>query len=382
MKILHLFSNWKWTGPAELAVNLAVSLTDQHAVTFICGTPPKKKMENEVAREARARGILPKTGFRLSKHLNFTENVRDAMKLRAFLKKAEFDLIHTHMPNDHLLGGLASRRLKKMPIVIRSFYGAAGPEENYRSWFYLKRFTDGAIVMTRRGHNRIVEEYEYSEKRIATIPVGIDTERFNPRRFNRLEARRSLGLDRDDFLLCIVARMQKHRKFEILLQAMKQVMAAQTNIKLVIIGRGTNQEEVARQPVREMGLEDRILFTGYLSGEKYVEALAAMDAAVFLVPGSDGSCRAVREKMAMGLPVIGADTPPLDEMITSGRTGYLVKVTPEAIAHAALYLARNPEDLVQMSHSTCEFGQRAFSLEYQAEQVNRFYEKIMAKEVN
>ena len=41
MKILHIFSNWKWTGPAEHALNLALQLRQHgHDVTFACAPPP------------------------------------------------------------------------------------------------------------------------------------------------------------------------------------------------------------------------------------------------------------------------------------------------------------------------------------------------------
>ena len=41
MRVLHLFSDWKWTGPAEPALHLAIAQRDAgHEVSFICGGPP------------------------------------------------------------------------------------------------------------------------------------------------------------------------------------------------------------------------------------------------------------------------------------------------------------------------------------------------------
>ena len=40
MKIVHLYANWKWTGPAEPAVSLAAGLARRgHEVTFLPGRP-------------------------------------------------------------------------------------------------------------------------------------------------------------------------------------------------------------------------------------------------------------------------------------------------------------------------------------------------------
>ena len=56
-------------------------------------------------------------------------------------------------------------------------------------------------------------------------------------------------------------------------------------------------------PTRKMGLDDVVVHTGYRTKD-YVDVVSCMDFNIFLVPGSDGSCRAVREVMAMGNSII------------------------------------------------------------------------------
>ena len=53
MKILHIFSNWKWTGPAEHALNMAAAhLKSGHEVTFACAEPPLEGGENSIVAAA------------------------------------------------------------------------------------------------------------------------------------------------------------------------------------------------------------------------------------------------------------------------------------------------------------------------------------------
>ena len=53
MRVLHLFANWKWTGPAEPALNLAAALRGRkHDVHFACGREVRP-LPNFVANEAR-----------------------------------------------------------------------------------------------------------------------------------------------------------------------------------------------------------------------------------------------------------------------------------------------------------------------------------------
>ena len=137
------------------------------------------------------------------------------------------------------------------------------------------------------------------------------------------KVRSKYGIDQLDPLIGIVARVQPHRRFEIFLKAIQMVVSEIPQLKVFIIGRGTHIQEVAIKPAQEMGLSDNIFFTGYqLHG--YPEMLAALDVKVFLVPGSDGSCRAVREAMAMGKPVVVANRGMLPEIVEDGVNGLVV----------------------------------------------------------
>ena len=72
------------------------------------------------------------------------------------------------------------------------------------------------------------------------------------------------------------------------------------------------------------------------------QALAAFDVKVFLVPGSDGSCRAARELMAMGKPVVTGDSPAAREVLIHGEDAILCEMAnPQALAQAILLLKRN-----------------------------------------
>lgn len=383
MRILHLFSNWKWTGPAEPAINLCAALAERHDVRVIPGNPWDSSYGNEVREQALSRGLEVVPGYRLNKHLDLWHNFTDARRLRGLVRDWKPDLIHTHLPNDHIVAGQACMGLSAAPQIVRSFYGTQGPEKvifktGLRTRLSLSRFTNGAIVITPSGQKRLIQEFGFSETRSAVIPVGVNTERFDPTRIDRDTARESFDIIYTDIVFGIVARMQRHRKFELLLEAMRQAMAENPHIKLMIVGRGTHRDEVAIDPVRKMGLEDRILFPGYISGERFVEALVAMDAACFLVPGSDGSCRAVREKMVMGLPVIAIDTPPLDEMVEDAQTGFLVESSVEGLKEAILAMAKSKDEMKRMQKNAREYGRHHFALKNQAEAVSAFYEHILS----
>jgi glycosyltransferase involved in cell wall biosynthesis len=102
-----------------------------------------------------------------------------------------------------------------------------------------------------------------------------------------------------------------------------------------------------------------------------------MDFDIFLVPGTDGSCRAVREVMAMGKPVITANRGILPEIVDDKVTGLVIDDTPENLAAAILKLVRDEGLRRKMSKASLKKAQEKFSLESMTEKVERVYEELL-----
>ncbi len=371
MKVLHLFSNWKWTGPAEPALNLALLLKKRgHQISFLCGRTPEGEKES-LENTAKERGIIPDTRLSLKKHFALAPNLFDLKKLIHLIKWEDFDLIHTHLTNDHLLAGLAIKAGGKQIPLIRTCYDGDKIKVDWRNKLLYNRFSDGLIMVSEKGRDAILKNFALSPKKVWKIDAGIDIARFNPERADG-DFRHQLGIGREDIVVGIVARIQRHRRFEVLLEAMKIAAKELPRIKLMIIGRGTYMHELAVEPAKAMGLADHIIFTGYRKDD-YVDTLSCMDIKVFLVPGSDGSCRAVKEAMAMGKPVIAANRGMLPEIVEDEKEGCVIEDTPSNLAEAILKLAGNKSLREKMGNAACEKAREIFSLEYQTDAVEKAY---------
>src|SRR5262245_1150822 len=73
VRVLHLFANWKWTGPAEPALNLAWRQSREHEVVFLSGQPPEGQ-GSRIVPQAEARGVAMRGGFQLGKHARLRRN--------------------------------------------------------------------------------------------------------------------------------------------------------------------------------------------------------------------------------------------------------------------------------------------------------------------
>lgn len=373
MKILHIISDWKWTGPAEPVVNLCAELQRRgHDVTLAIAKVPGDN--HPVLKEkAIARGVKLFQDLTLRRRVNLAA-FKDIITLAGYIKQGEFDVIHTHLTHDHALAVFALRGTDKTRLVRTSHKGV--PLANSLGNRYMMKRTDALVTVSSTSMAADMKSFNILPERVSVIQNAIDLDLFVPRKKNE-NLMNELGIDSDDLIVGIVARLQRHRRYDVFLEAMKIASKKMPNIKAIIVGRGTYADEVAYRPVREMGLENVVIMAGYRKDD-YLDVLALFDMKVFLVPGSDGSCRAARELMAMGKPVVAARRGMLPEIIEDGVNGLLIEDSPENLAEAIIKLAVNEEVREKMGSKAREMTLALFSLEGQGEKVEGFYSSFFA----
>jgi glycosyltransferase involved in cell wall biosynthesis len=373
LRVLHLFSNSKWTGPAEPAHSLAMGLAEAGvAVVFRSGGYTKGSPVNRIALRGTERGLAPVTDLALSKHRSLWRDARDVRRLRALLRRERFDLVHCHLPNDTRIAARALRR-GDLPFV-RTLYETE-PE----------RLAVGEIALLGRaarvfvfshGMERELGERGVSPERIVRVEASVDLERFRPGA-ELPSARADLGFGSEHFVAGIVARVQPQRRFDLLLDAAEAVARACPAFRLVVIGRGSKLERTAREPARRRGLLDRVVFfPGYFEGDRYPAVLRALDVKIFLVPGTDGTARAVREALACGIPVVCTRRGMLPELVRDGVTGAAVEESAPALAEALLALARDPAARRRMGAEARRDAEKRFDPRLQVAAVLAAYGEV------
>ncbi|MDA0373747.1 MAG: glycosyltransferase [Planctomycetota bacterium] len=314
VRVLHLFANYKWTGPADPAIRCAVWQRRMGAVVrFAQAGFTHPGAEHRMARELSLAGLPVVTGLDLRKHFHVRRTVHDARTLRGILERDPVDVVHAHLPGDHLIAALALRRFGAgRPLLIRSIYDPDAPRRGWRERLAFGE-TDSVVVPTERCARAVAEAFELGPDRV--LYQDPPTESHRSRMQGSLRA--EFGVPDDAFLIGITARIQPHRRFEFLWEVAAQVVKRRPRVRFVLLGRGDEEdvEQLVRAPVRELGLGEHVLLPGYLYEPRYSLALRALDAFVFLVPGSDGTCRALREVMALGLPVVATPRGMLPDLL-------------------------------------------------------------------
>lgn len=368
-KILHLYSNHKWTGPADHALNLVRWLqtrTDIKAY-FACGR--RNGVENPLYEKSNRQRLEFIDGLYLKKHLSW-ELLPDVYALRKIVAGRRINLVHCHQDNDALTAALAGLGTR----MLRTSYDGEPAPLNIRQRY---SYRQAAIIMT--ASVRLKKHFTniFPDKDIQQVDIPVDLELFNP--FEKsAPLLAEFGLKAETPVGGIVARVQKHRNFSQLLDAVELVVREIPDFRFLIVGRGTHIDTVARQPVLRRGLEENIIFTGYRQDD-YRDVLNLFDYKIFLVSGSDGSCRAVREALACGKPVIASRQGILPELIHDGKTGILVNDKAEELARAMITMTRDTKFRHQCSRAARHYAETVLSPERYLKKVLACYESLIKK---
>ena len=381
MKILHLFSDWKWTGPSEPIANLCKELERRgHEVTLAYRKPPFP-LEDSLERRIKERKIQATDRFHLNRPLklyslsSIKDNLSDIFSLTDYLEREKIDVLNVHQSHDHILGGMAAKRSNHPVVVIRTDHKRDPISPHPGNRFLISYFTDGMITFSEKARRENTEHFSLPVDRVAKVNPALDLDRYRPE--NEFKDMRSFfGIEKDEIVIGMVARFQKYRRTEVFLEAVKNIVREYPKIKVLLVGRSSQMEESVIKPMKKLGIESWVVLGGYQT-DHYLDTLACMDIFVFLMPGSDGTARALREAMAMGKPSIVANRGILPELIDHGITGLVVEDSPEELAQATLRMLRSPELRTTMGKEAHEKAYREFRLDRQADAVEKFYDEMI-----
>jgi glycosyltransferase involved in cell wall biosynthesis len=337
LTILHLAANRWWTGSADPIIRLGVGLTARgHRV--LLGTIPGDRFEAK-AREA---GLALVDGLHLDTGLAPLAAITDVLRLRRVVHAEGVDVVHAHHAHDHWLGWLvaatwgARSGAGRRPLV-RTFHNRRSVKGTpLARWLY--RRTAAALAVSRRIEAECREAGIPAES-VHWIPGSADLSRFDPAADPRPI--------RDEFKLggapvvVSVARLASDRGHDRLLAGFRRLLDEIPDARLLLVGKGEARERLERLTA-ELGLVDRVVFTGYRDRD-LPAFLAAADCFVLMRAGSDESCRAALEAMAAGRPVVAGRVGALPETIAHGESGLLLDDDrPETVASALATILGDP----------------------------------------
>ncbi len=192
----------------------------------------------------------------------------------------------------------------------------------------------------------------------------------------RAEWRARLALP-DEKIVMYVGRFVREKGIHVLLSAAGVVLSEAPNTKFLIVGGG--HRERLEKFVRWYGLQEKVLFTGFMANRSLHQLYRVADVAVFPSLYEPFGIVAL-EGMAAGAPVVVSDAGGLREVVLHDKTGTVSYAgNPESLAWAILRVLNDPERAEQLVERARKRLKTDFHWAHLATQTIAVYERVWSE---
>ncbi|ADT85070.1 glycosyltransferase family 4 protein [Thermococcus barophilus] len=296
------------------------------------------------------------------------------------------DVVHTHsymlVHTDFVtfLVKVLSKHKKPLILTVHGYGRRSNRWLNLLSEFYNKSIgkwvlskIDKIIVLDPRAKRYFIK-IGVSPEKIVVIPNGIDYESLQSFKENVEKYKTHKGNVKT---ILYVGRLQKEKGVKELILAFNELLKKEKfNLNLLIVGDGPQRQELENL-VRKLGIEDKVMFTGYLTGKPLLQAYYSAD--VFILPSKfEGVPTAILEAMATGLPIIATKVGGIPWIVKEERNGYLVDTSqvPSNLINTIIILISNQKQILKISTINKKDSQK-YDWKNIAKNVEKTYIKVM-----
>ncbi len=234
------------------------------------------------------------------------------------------------------------------------------------------------IVCSQFMKSEVHQYFNTPVDKIDVIYNGVDADKFEFEwtEAERAEWRKKFALPEEKIVM-YVGRFVREKGIHVLLNAASAVLAQEPNTKFVIVGGG--HREHFEKFVRWYGLQEKVLFTGFMANRSLHQVYRVADVAVFPSLYEPFGIVAL-EGMAAGAAVVASDAGGLREVVLHDETGTLhFAGNPESLAWAVLKVLRDPKHAAQMQKAARKRLRTEFDWPGIAEQTKETYERVWSE---
>lgn len=295
-------------------------------------------------------------------------------------RMADFDIVHIHsLYLFHTVAAATIARRRHVPYIIRPHGTLDHYHRKRHPWrkrlysaLVERRNLDGAAAI----HYMTEQERREAEETGirapgCVLPLGIDVDLYaQPADERDLPAAIPRGVP----LVTFMGRLAQKKGVDMVVEAFGRVIREGGRAHLVLAGPDSDglQEQLERQ-VRELGIADRVTFTGMLLEAPKLALLQR--SRMFVLPSHDENFGvAVVEALAAGVPVVISRGVAIHPDIDAARAGLVVDRTTEGVADAIDRLLSDDAMAKRMARAAVVLARERYALDAMGEGLERMYE--------
>lgn len=283
-------------------------------------------------------------------------NIKAIFQLRKIINEEKYDIIHCHTPMGGVVtrfSSIKTRKNNKTRVIYTAhgfhFYKGA-PLKNWLLFYpiekFLANYTDDIVTINK-------EDYELANKKFnANIHyvhgVGLNKNKFDiPMKKNDKNLlKKSLGLNNTDFIISYVARLDKNKNQEFLIDVMDKLLKNNKNIHLLFIG-NDELNGYYQKIVKNKKIQNNIHFLGYRSD---IPKLLRITDLVVSSSKREGLPVNIMEAMYCKVPIVALKNRGIDDLIIGSNKKNLLVSNKEEMIEKIDYLISNNIKFIDYSN--------------------------------
>jgi glycosyltransferase involved in cell wall biosynthesis len=181
------------------------------------------------------------------------------------------------------------------------------------------------------------------------------------------------------YTLLFCSRIEKSKGVFQLLDASPKILNLFPRSTFIFIGGGKDLKKLKKKS-KELGIENRVLFTGYISEEKKKMIFKTSHLFIFPSYHGEGFPTVILEAMAAGMPIITTPIAGLADAIENSREGLLLNNIPSAIEidNKIIQLLEAPGKMQKMSEYNISKIKEKYDVEIVSKKIFDIYDDLLS----
>ncbi len=295
--------------------------------------------------------------------------------LRDLIRKEKIDVLHCHLFRSQIFGFLLKKIwFKNIKLVMHEHSGIIEDGILYKILMNKSQDEVDRIIASSQALKKKLLTAHIRESKINVLYNFVNLKKFSKKEvtWDLLVERSKLGISPTEFVIGFSGRLVERKGWKEFIYAANEIALQENNVKFLIAGTGSQKEKMLLL-MKELGLEERIVYLGYVDNMPWFYSL--LDCFV-LASYWEGLSMVQLEVLGMGLPLVTSNGPGMNEVAEENSSCLYVDVkNSKQITDRVLKIKRDPELRERLSQNAVKAA-AGFSLERFLNELEEIYASL------